>query len=97
MDWACHPWSPARSHPDRQFSLAVTPVSLGSPWKRDGAKRTGNTNPREGILSGFSNRCESDSLEANGRFAMRPGIALRGDDHAARLRMSMDMMIQGWS
>ena len=36
-------------------------------------------------------------MMANGRFAMRPGIALRGDDHAARLRVPMDMMIQGWS
>jgi hypothetical protein len=43
MDWACHPWSPARSHPDRQFSLAVTPVSLVSPWKRAGAERTGTS------------------------------------------------------
>src|SRR5215217_8810792 len=44
------------------------------------------TNPREGrLIPGFSDRSESDSLEANRRFAMRPGIALRPDYNAAQL------------
>src|SRR3954453_2089491 len=34
---------------------------------------------------GFSDRSESDSLAANRRFAMRPGIALRPDYDAAQL------------
>src|SRR3954471_22954710 len=46
-----------------------------------------NTNPREGcLIPGFSDRSESDSLAANRRFAMRPGIALRPDYDAAQLR-----------
>src|SRR3954470_6077652 len=45
------------------------------------------TNPREScLIQGFSDRSESDSLEANRRFAMRPGIALRPDYDAAQLR-----------
>jgi transposase len=35
---------------------------------------------------GFSDRSESDSLVANRRFALRPGIALRPDYDAAQLR-----------
>src|SRR4051812_46444594 len=38
------------------------------------------------IILGFSDRSESDSLVASRRFAMRPGIALRPDYDAARLR-----------
>ena len=51
------------------------------------SRKTGyNTNPREGrLIPGFSDRSESDSLEANRRFAMRPGIALRPDYNAAQL------------
>src|SRR3954453_13618703 len=46
-----------------------------------------NPSPREGcLILGFSDRSESDSLEANRRFAMRPGIALRPDYDAAQLR-----------
>src|SRR4051812_10589249 len=37
------------------------------------------------IIPGFSDRSESDSLVANWRFAMRPGIALRPDYDAAQL------------
>src|SRR3954453_13694957 len=46
-----------------------------------------NPSPREGcLILGFSDRSESDSLVANRRFAMRPGIALRPDYDAAQLR-----------
>src|SRR3954453_44905 len=46
-----------------------------------------NPSPREGcLLPGFSDRSESDSLVANRRFAMGPGIALRPDYDAAQLR-----------
>src|SRR3954453_10803241 len=51
------------------------------------APRPTNTSPREGyLILGFSEPSESDSLVASRRFAMRPGIALRPDYDAARLR-----------
>src|SRR3954465_9014053 len=70
------------------FALAIT-IAITVIWRVARAwflSRSDYTNPREGrLLPGFSDRSESDSLEANRRFAMRPGIALRPDYDAAQL------------
>src|SRR3954465_2848022 len=70
------------------FALAIT-IAITVIWRVARAwflSRSDYTNPREGrLISGFSDRSESDSLEANRRFAMRPGIALRPAHHAAQL------------
>src|SRR5215217_182568 len=68
----------------RHFAGALAQRASGAAAQAD---RWTYTNPREGrLIPGFSDRSESDSLVANRRFAMRPGIALRPDYDAAQLR-----------